>query len=332
MRQKEWSAENILELTHMYKISELLFAAVHLDLFTFLQEEKTVEVLSREMGCNQDALAVMLRVFVQIGLISVNDGNYTVNSSVKSFLSSTSTTSLVNMIELERVTRNKSIMNENLIARLHGDPFHRNKIDFPDTEVYMEAMTEGGQYSAMLLARTVTKRIDRTCPLRMLDLGCGPGTFTLSFLKFSSNISAVLVDRKEVLEVAKQRFQEAGFIERIELKAKDFMNEEIEGIYDFILLSNVCHFYSKTDIEVLLNRLRKNLTPFGKVIIHDFFIKPDSLPSVLMSLDWLANHAIRFNDDLEGAQEWLETIGWLVEDKQALLGVPTSYLVLRPKS
>lgn len=318
-----WKANDILELANIYKMSELLFAAVHIDLFTFLESPKTSDEIVDQLHLDPESIEVILMPFVATNLINQRAKTFQVNPSARTFLSRNSPSSLVNVIELERITRNKSNLNEKLIPKLKGEKV--DKIEYPNIPVYMDAMLTGN-YAGLLLARAVSKYLKKDVELKMLDLGCGPGAYSLAFCKLIPNLKACLVDRKEVLEFVKERFDSTQFHARISFQAKDFMTESLDGSYDLILLSNVCHFFSRFDLENLLKRLSLSLAKKGYIIVHDFFINGSLLP-LFYTLDWLVNHSVKFAHTLDEMEDWLTTLGWKVVEKRNLKELTSSFLI-----
>lgn len=327
LKTNEWTANHILNLVSLYKVSELLFTVVHFDLFTRLETCLTVEELASELSLDQESLEVVLRVLVYLDLLDYHEGKYSVKSSAKMYLSRNSETSLADLFELERVMRNKSNLNESLIVRLKGEK-KIEPLEFPDTEIYMNAMTAGGKYSAILLSRYISRYFSKDAKGSALDLGCGSGIFAKAIGRMLPNFTFTLMDRKEVLEAARKNFEGSNDVARFSFIPKDFVKEELDGKYDLILLSNILHLYPRSICEDMLNKVARLLKDRGYVVIHDFFVHQDFLQTALFSLDWLANHAVRFDCTLEEASEWLHLNGWRVVESRHLPNLPTSYLVI----
>jgi hypothetical protein len=112
-------------------------------------------------------------------------------------------------------------------------------------------------------AREVAGHLGPRGPL--LDLGGGSGAYAAAFLEANPGERAVIVDRPEVLALAKEAVPLA---ERIPL---DLLGDEPwppgAGV---ALLANVLHLYSAEQAARLVQRAARSLVPGGRVAVKDF--------------------------------------------------------------
>jgi ubiquinone/menaquinone biosynthesis C-methylase UbiE len=191
-----------------------------------------------------------------------------------------------------------------------------------DHDVFIRAMHD----NAIFRAPSVVKALDLRGVKTALDLGGGPGTYSIELAK--QGISVTLFDVPSALEVAESfiRTSKAG---TIELKAGDFLTDPIGKDYDLILISQVFHSYSEEKNCALLEKAHKALKPRGKVVIHEFFIGPNrAYPPVgaLFSVNMLVNTTTGRCYTPQEMKKWLAKTGFrnvqekLIEDTVLVTG------------
>lgn len=328
---EEWDFTRIMNLANLYKVSELLFVSLEVDLFSRLKEPKDILQLSKELSMNRDFLEVILIPLTSINLLKENEGKYSVNKTALPFLNKDSKNSIKSLIELERITRNKNNLNQMIIDVLNG--LETERIEYPEKNTYTNAMTSGTSLPALAISRFLLKHFHPNEYIDYLDLGCGPGDYAITFKKFFQNLKGTLVDREEIIRITRERLEKNNLLGDFKTINVDFMKEEIPGKYNLILLSNVCHFYSLEELDRLLHRIPLSEGNNSYIVIHDFFMNEnlteETFLSIFSSLDWLGNHSNKFNYTLNQIATWLEYSGWEVVEKRDLKGSPTSFILIK---
>ena len=118
-------------------------------------------------------------------------------------------------------------------------------------------------------------------PVRILDLGCGPGTLALQVLKRHPNASAVAVDFDPLLLTMGQHL--AGKkAERIQFVQADIRREEFWKEYrqsfDLIVSATAMHWLNDEHLAAVYRRCYRALKPCGWVMNSDHIAGND--PSV----------------------------------------------------
>jgi ubiquinone/menaquinone biosynthesis C-methylase UbiE len=112
----------------------------------------------------------------------------------------------------------------------------------------------------------------------LLDLGGGPGTYALEFLKRNPKLHATVMDRPVALTVARTLAQQSFSGTRLTFQAGDFLKEPISGNYDVVWYSNVLHIYSPAENLKIFQKIKRILRPGGRLLIQDTFLHdPDGL-------------------------------------------------------
>jgi ubiquinone/menaquinone biosynthesis C-methylase UbiE len=113
---------------------------------------------------------------------------------------------------------------------------------------------------------------------KMLDVGAGPGTFTLELLKICPALHATLLDLPASLNQAKKQLSSDSLKKRIQYVAGDYHRTSFDSKkekFDLILMSHVMHNEDQGSNKQLLKKAFDALQKGGKVAIHDFVLNTD---------------------------------------------------------
>ena len=124
-------------------------------------------------------------------------------------------------------------------------------------------------------ARELAELIPLSSARRIIDLGCGPGTYSYAALERLPEARALLVDRPEAGPEIGTIAAERGLAERVDFQAIDITRQELPPDQDLAILSNVVHCYSADSNEEILARIARALAPGGCVLIRDCALAAD---------------------------------------------------------
>ncbi len=157
-----------------------------------------------------------------------------------------------------------------------------------DWESFILAMDQGKEIDPSLI-----KALPFQEEFKILDLGGGPGTFSLLFLQNFPKSKVCLFDFPETIKLNKKRLpKEILKDKRFKMIGGDFLKDSIGIGYDYIWLSSVIHSYGEKEIEKLIKKCSLSLKKGGKILILDFFLNDDKTGppfSALFSLNMLVN-------------------------------------------
>lgn len=103
---------------------------------------------------------------------------------------------------------------------------------------------------------------------KILDIGSGPGRYSLALLKKGYQVSLLDLSQNE-LDIAKQKITEAGYTAdeyycKSALELDGFEEESFDGI---LIMGPMYHLHQKEDRQKVLKEAQRILKPGGKVII-----------------------------------------------------------------
>ncbi len=160
----------------------------------------------------------------------------------------------------------------------------------------------------------MVERLDFSRTRRLLDLGCGPGTYSMAIVERFPHVRATLLDLPGPIREARQLASQRKITERIEFIDIDARKYAPELPFDTILVSNVLHLVGPESSPSLLKSCYDFLGPGGRVIIQAQFLNDERTsprwPTLLNLTQCVAsehgqNHAIT------ETTRWLEQAGFI---------------------
>jgi hypothetical protein len=126
-------------------------------------------------------------------------------------------------------------------------------------------------------------------------------------------LRAEILDRPEVLAIARRHIEAAGLGSRVATRPGDLRADSFGSGYDLVFLSAICHMLSPEENRDLFARSRAALAPGGRVAIQDFILNADKTAprhAALFSLNMLVATAggASYSEDEYAA--WLREAGF----------------------
>lgn len=131
-----------------------------------------------------------------------------------------------------------------------------------------EAFILGMHNLASLRTKGFMASLDLTRVKRVLDLGGGPGTYSMALARKCKDVT--IIDFPETLKIAKRLIDKAGLSKRVRLLPGDFTNDDIGNGYDLILISQILHAYDEKSCVAMLKNCCQALNPGGRAVIQEF--------------------------------------------------------------
>ncbi|HTF34580.1 MAG TPA: class I SAM-dependent methyltransferase [Myxococcota bacterium] len=241
----------------------LLRTGVRLGLFETLRRPHTSTELAGRLGLAQDLVAAWLRAAESQGLVDRSGEAYTVGASVRWLLDSPDAAALHAMLDQAVLSWHPRF--ESLPALMKGAerPLHGAAGEAARAAA-ASRLIEGRAFDA--LTRVPQAKIAR----RVLDVGCGYGTYLAGFLTRYRDAHGLGVELDaEVAEEARRLLREAEVSRRGEVRAGDFMTMDLpQGSFDLAMLNNNIYYFPPTQRPALFRRVLAKLAPGGVLAIQ----------------------------------------------------------------
>ncbi len=252
-----------------FRMSRIIMTALDLDLFTVMESRLwTIKALAKAASVSERGLEILCRNLASVGLLRKDGARYSSNNLGRTFLNAKSPNYRGAYLDLlRRQWKDWSKLTESVRS---GKPVEEQGED--DAE-YRRSFTWAMHHRSIEAAGQVAKQLKLKSAKTLLDVGGGPGTYALEFLKKNLKLKAGVWDRSVALEVAKEIAKKQKLNARMSYFEGDFLKDPVPGTFDIFWLSNVIHIYSAEENIQILKKLRKALTPGGRVFIQDTFLQ-----------------------------------------------------------
>jgi len=109
---------------------------------------------------------------------------------------------------------------------------------------------------------------------RLFDVGGGPGTYSIAACKRYRQLSAVVFDLPETVEIAKEVITAAGMQERVNVRAGSWETDDFGCGNDVVLLSDVIHGPA-SNAEMKLQKAYDSMVDGGLLVVQEFLLNDE---------------------------------------------------------
>ncbi len=264
---KRRSGQEILDLARLYQPACVLTAAAVLDVFGPLSAKPmTAEALAGKLGTDTRATAILLDALAALKLLIKQGEQYSVPDDVAGLLTEQSDQNVLPMLRhMANAVRRWAELPK--IVQTGKCPEIAPSVRGAEDD--MKAFIGGMDNISKPVAAGVMEKIEPFRFRHMLDIGGGPGTWTIAFLLAADEAKATLFDLPAVIPIAKQRFAEVGLTERVNLVEGDYNTDALPEGADLAWLGAICHQNSRQQNLDLFTRTYEALSDGGVIVIRD---------------------------------------------------------------
>jgi len=253
--------------------ARIVLTAAELDLFSLLAHRPlTVDEVVAATNSARRGMTILLDALCALAYLVKQDSRYQTESSASPLLVRDSAQSMLPMVlhmgtlwqtwsKLTDIVQGKTAAGRGGPKALHKD--------------HIKAFIGAMHTVASKMAPAVVAAVNPAGIREMIDVGGGSGSYTLAFLQASPEIRATLFDLPEVIDIAKERIEAEGMIERVTLLPGNFYSDSLPSGYDFAFLSAIIHQNSLEQNKVLYSKIYQALKPGGRIVVRDHVMSPD---------------------------------------------------------
>jgi SAM-dependent methyltransferase len=290
--------------------SRVILTAAELNLFTRLEKRQaTADDLARELSCDQRSLIRLLDCLVALKLLSKDDSFYQTSERGTLLSAEHPETELPMVLHMSGLWESWSGLTETL--KTGENPKRKPVADRGKDGLkdFIGAMHVVGRS----LSNEIADSYELSPFKRLLDIGGATGTYTIAFLEKNPEMTAVLFDLPEVIDWAEERLGSENLLDRVELVAGDFYQDELPRGCDLALLSAIIHQNSPQENLDLYGKIHRALVPGGKLLIRDHVMDQSrTFPpqGALFAINMLVNTRGGDTYTFEEIEDALETVGF----------------------
>lgn len=305
------SVDRLIEEIMGYRKAKVLMVAAYLDCFSLLQTPRRAVGVARALGLDARATEILLDALAAMGYV-LKRGAFYRNAPVAAR----------HLVRGRPGYMGDNLKYQELLWDAWGELRHsirkggavrpleywllRHK---GFTREYIAGMDNIARKPAAEIAAALS-------PARsLLDVGAGPGTYSLAFLARNPGLRATLLDLPGTLKETRRCLaRRPALAARASLRPGDYRRADFgDGAHDLVLLSHITHDESPQTNRLLIDKSLRALVPGGRIVIHDFMLEPDRVSpafGALFSVHMLAYTAGGRTYTAREYESWLRRAGF----------------------
>lgn len=275
----------LLELQWQFRASRALMTAHRLEIFESLREPKTASEVAAYCGTDVTMTEKLLIACCALGTLRNDGDHFSLTKLAEDVLLQESSRYMGGVFdhgeslwkastELPEIVRTGNRRPARKRRGKAGSRWHDDWI----WAMHGIASNGPGQWLA--------KQVDLGDRKLLLDVGGGPGTYSIVLCQRFSELRAVVWDVPETTAITRQVIERFDMRDRIAVVEGDWSRDEFGEGYDCLLMSNILHG-PDSQAEMKLRKAMRALVPGGLFLAHDFLLDNDKngpLPAALFNL------------------------------------------------
>jgi SAM-dependent methyltransferase len=298
----------VLDTTGPVMRARIIIAATEMGIFEALADRpKEYDEVAERVGAQGDSLRLVLDALEGYGYIRRLGTRYKNSRMARKYLEPKSPDYVGDLVLFQE---DSDAMIRSLTEVVRTGRLDSNHEDYMREDPqrwrrYVLGMREGAQLSVREVGAKVSVSPNAR---RLLDLGGSHGLHAYSFCERNPKLHAVVFDRPEAIEIAKEISASLPIRDRLTFKGGSLWSDSFGDGYDIVLLFSVIHLFSPERNRKLLARVAEAMPPGGMLVVADFLA--DRLPA-----DWIAAFSLGMRCFFGQGQAYDQpTIrGWLSE-------------------
>jgi ubiquinone/menaquinone biosynthesis C-methylase UbiE len=247
----------------------VLFTASDLGIFRKLAEfgEADLETIASACSLDRRGGRLLLDACVALGLCEKRGGRYRNSPEAALFLVPGSRADLSGAIRYNRDVY--SAWGKLREMAQTGKPVEKAELHLGEDEERTRTFVLAMHHRALGIGQAVVPLLDLSGSRNVLDVGGGPGTYSMLIAQAFPGVESTVLDLPEVVKIAAELVSQAGMTQRIKTLDGDYHIMPFPDGNDAVLFFGVLHQEDREAIRDLLRRARDSLIPGGRVYVLD---------------------------------------------------------------
>ena len=269
METPDWNPGTLFQLAGSYWQCFTFHTAVRLDVFTILDDgQLSAEELAHRLGTDQRATTMLLNAAAAMGFLTKDGDQYANTEAAATFLSRKSPQYVGHIVQHQYHLVPSWAQLPDAIK--NGKPIRYVATD--DDEERRDSFIRGMHDVAMAIAPRIADEVDLSDRQRLLDVGGGPGTYTIQFCLKNPQLRATIFDLPTTEPIARGYVEQSGLSDRIDFTGGNYLEDAITGRYDVAWLSQILHSEGPDACRKLVKSAASALEPGGLIMVQEFFL------------------------------------------------------------
>ena len=297
------------QIARGYQHAQILFAGLRAGIFEHLETPCTPEEAAQRIGWSPRGTRMLLDGLVAIDLVLNRAGLYQNTPIASACLIPGSPADQTHI--LIHSANSYEVWGRLDAALCAGHAYNRERHNRPPEE--LRAFILGMADLTRHAAPEVLKAVDLSPYRKLLDVGTGPGAFSIAFLNAHPRLRATLFDLPPVIAIAREQVASAGLLERVEFTAGDITTDAFSTGHDVVFVSNIIHSFNSENNRALVRKCYGALQSGGLLIIKDFLVdtyRTGPAFSLVFALHMLVNTGEGDTYTCEEVASWTDAAGF----------------------
>jgi len=261
---------SIVRLSTAYWESQTLLTANRLRLFDALADgARSADEVAAALHLDPRGTALFLRALVGLGFLQEQSGRFENSAVAAAFLVTRSPAFMGNVIRYsDQLYGTWGKLEDSLRSGRPALPAEAYLGDDPvRTRSFVQAMHE----RALGIARGLVSILDLHDRRAMLDVGGGPGTYSVLLTERFPGLRSEVLELPGVAAVARDLVAAAGASDRVTLRDGDYHSAAFGAGKDVVLMSGMFHRETEHACRGLIERAANCLISGGLLVVSDVF-------------------------------------------------------------
>ncbi|MCT4688467.1 methyltransferase [Vallitalea sp.] len=291
MNNNKLAINTYYTMVNNYRETQLFFAALKLDIFSYLDDEILIEEIANQSKYDIRNLKLTLNALASIKLIEKHQNKYVNTEEGKIYLSKLSKYYIGDAI----LFRNEMMSLDNIENRVRYGPdkaiaqHNQGQKVYDFTKLAKVCIPEIYLWRIEPLINLMNKIYQDTKPSKILDLGGGSGAMGIELCKAFPSSKGVIFEEPNVSLVAEDLVSKNNLSSRITVQKGDFIKDDIGNGYDIIIASGIIDF-AKDHLQDFVKKLYDALNKNGIIYLITHGFSEDYLEPSETILGWLSSH------------------------------------------
>ncbi len=259
----------IIDIANAFYKSQILFTASDCGVFSALAELKAADSASiaAHTGLDARAARLLLDACVALDLLKKEGETYSNAPCVSAFLVPGAPGDLSHAIRYNRDVFDAWGKLPEFMKS--GAPVEKPELHLGEDEARTRAFVLSMHGRALGIGQLLLPYLDLAGCSRILDVGGGPGTYSVLLAERYPDLSSTVLDLPGVVKVAEELIAERDVSDRVSTLPGDYHSTAFPGGNDAVLFFGMLHQESPAAIRKLFRKAHAALKPGGKVYVMD---------------------------------------------------------------
>ncbi|MDF3130529.1 methyltransferase [Kiritimatiellaeota bacterium B1221] len=274
---------DLVDLASGYWKSFAIGTALELNIFSELSErEQDIESLSKSISCAPLHLEALLNSLCGMGLLDKKKNHFFLHPDQKAYLDPRSPDNMLGAFAFNQDLAGLWMKLPGCIRS--GEPVLPDNPHLGSDPDRTRRFVEGMHSRAGLMARNLLPCLHPPGGSKVLDVGGGPGTFSLKLAERDPSLEITVLDLPPVVKAAAEIHAGNPALGCITFQGGDYHHCDYPRNQDTLLYCGALHQEPDEGLDALLEKMKAALKPGGQLVVVDLMLNPDRCTPVYSAL------------------------------------------------